>query len=71
MILGSVILAVLAWMPLAILFDPGIEATQIEQIVSTFDVLFIVGWVAFLAQRYLGRARPTHSESKPGRPEIR
>jgi hypothetical protein len=46
-VLGSVILVVLVWMPLAILFDAGIEATQIERLVSTVDVLFMFGWVAF------------------------
>lgn len=57
-VLGAAILVVLTWMPLAILFDPGIDATQVERLVSTFDVLFIFGWAAFLALRYLRRGRP-------------
>jgi hypothetical protein len=56
-VLGSAILFVLAWMPLEILFDSGIQTTQVERLISIFDVLFILGWLAFLAWRYLGRRR--------------
>jgi hypothetical protein len=49
---GLTFLGVSAVIPLAILVDSNIQARPVERLVSITDLLFMVGWLGFLAIGY-------------------